>query len=441
MFDSRALARRQTFAAVIALLLAGSMWFYVQHVLIEHQESDAATHDIPRGNLSDLYPRWLGARELLLHHRNPYRPEITREIQIGYYGRALDPERRHDPEDQQGFAYPVYVVFLLAPTIRLPFWMVQSGARWFFAILTAATVPLWLRTLRWRPPASVIAILIILLVGSFQAIQGIKLQQLTLLVSGLIAAVATLLVDDQPTLAGVLLALATIKPQLALPLSAWLLVWAGSNWRSRKNFVFGFVGTTMALVAGGELVLPGWIGQFCQAILAYRRYNNGAASILELLFGPPWGKVLTVAIGLFLAVVCWRVRHASNHDAAYGWTLALILAATVVIIPKAAPYNQVLLIAPVLLIVRHLRLLWRRGPLLRAALVVAACLVFWPWLATVAITGVSPFLPSSELQNAWAAPIYDSLLIPLAVFVLVAFVGKELPAPESSRLGRQVSAP
>ena len=61
-------------------------------------------------DLSDLYPRWLGARELLLHHRDPYSPEVTREIQIGYYGRPLDPSRPQDPRDQQGFAYPAYVV-------------------------------------------------------------------------------------------------------------------------------------------------------------------------------------------------------------------------------------------------------------------------------------------------------------------------------------------
>src|ERR1700728_2468522 len=101
----------------LALLLAGSMSFYVRHILIGHQQADAALHGTPRGNLSDLYPRWLGARELLLHHRDPYSPEVTREIQIGYYGRQLNPARLSDPKDQQGFAYPVYVVFLLAPTI------------------------------------------------------------------------------------------------------------------------------------------------------------------------------------------------------------------------------------------------------------------------------------------------------------------------------------
>ena len=106
------------------------MWFYVQYVLVPYQRADAAAHGRPRGNLSDLYPRWLGARELLLHHRDPYSSVVTREIQAGYYGRPLDPARPEDPKDQQGFAYPVYVAFLLAPIITLPFSAVQSGFRW-----------------------------------------------------------------------------------------------------------------------------------------------------------------------------------------------------------------------------------------------------------------------------------------------------------------------
>src|ERR1700730_6549483 len=104
------------------------MWFYVQNVLVGQQKAYAAHYGIPRGNLSDLYPRWLGARELLLHGENPYSRELTIDIQKGYYGRPLDRALPNDPKDRQAFAYPVYVIFLLAPTIKLPFSTVQF---WF----------------------------------------------------------------------------------------------------------------------------------------------------------------------------------------------------------------------------------------------------------------------------------------------------------------------
>src|SRR5579863_4513015 len=90
---------KQSCAVFIAGLMAAAMWIWVQRIAIPHQQSEAAAAGIPRGNLSDLYPRWLGARELLLHGRDPYGSDITREIQTGYYGRPIDPNRPNDPQD------------------------------------------------------------------------------------------------------------------------------------------------------------------------------------------------------------------------------------------------------------------------------------------------------------------------------------------------------
>src|ERR1700722_13762285 len=223
----------------LAVVASASTWFYVNRILRAQQIADAAAHSRPRGNLSDLYPRWLGARELLLHRRNPYSMEITREIQHGYYGRALDPTRADDPKDEQGFAYPAYVVFLLAPTVTLPFDMVQVGFRWLLAVLAAGTVLLWLRVLRWKASIGATIILMILMLGWLPMVQRIKLQQLSLLVAPLLAACGACLTGGWLLLAGGLLALATIKPQLTWPLVLWLLIWAGSEWRSRRRFVFG----------------------------------------------------------------------------------------------------------------------------------------------------------------------------------------------------------
>jgi hypothetical protein len=396
------------------------MWFYVQHILIPHQQAEAILRGTPRGNLSDLYPRWLGARELLLHGRDPYSPEITREIQIGYYGRALDPASPSDPKDQQGFAYPAYVVFLLAPTVGLPFPIVQTGFRWFLVALTAAALLLWLRTLRWRPSFTMMAILIVLTLGSFQVLQGIKLQQLSLLVGGLIAGCALLLAEGYFVLAGILLALATIKPQLLLPLVAWLLCWAFSDWRRRQNLMWGFLVTIGVLFASAEYVLPGWIGRFRGAVAAYRQYNDGAGSVLDVLLTPEWGKVLTMLIVVAFAVTAWKFRRASNDSSTFHLMFGLVLAITVVIVPKAAPYNQILLLPAILPLARRWQLLWYKNRILRTLVMVCGLLIFWPWLAATALTLASLGLPPDTVQKAWASPVWTSLAIPLAVAVLLA---------------------
>jgi hypothetical protein len=396
------------------------MWFYVQHVLIAYQRSDAALHGIPRGNLSDLYPRWLGARELLLHRRDPYSPDVTREIQTGYWGRPLDPTRPLDPKDRAGFAYPVFVVFLLAPTIALPFPVVQTGFRWFLLLLTAATVPLWLRALRWRPSVTTSAMLIVLTLGSFQAVQGIKVQQLGLLVGGLVAGSMALLARRHLAIAGVLLAFATIKPQLVLPLLAWLLLWAFSDWHQRRNFVWGFVSTMVILLGAAEYVLPGWVWRFRDAVIAYRQYNDGAESVLDTLITPDWGKPLAGLALLALAVLCWRFRRAPIESSAFNLMLALVLAVTVVIVPKAAPYNQVLLLPGFLLPVRGWGTLWQKSALMRLILMICGLLIFWPWLAASALMIAWLFLPAEAVQNAWAVPLWTILAIPPTVVALLA---------------------
>src|SRR5690242_5967440 len=214
LYHDSSLSKRLQVVLISALLSAAAMWCYVDRVLIPFQRAQAAARDVPRGNLSDLYPRWLGARVLLLNGRDPYSPDITREIQQGYYGRELDPNRPADPKDQQGFAYPLYVVFLLAPTVRLSFPVVQTGFRWLLIGSITFSVAFWLRALgekAWRPA---MLAWIIFTLGCFPAVQGLKLQQLTLLVCLLLAWAFAALASGRFVVAGVLLAVATIKPQL-----------------------------------------------------------------------------------------------------------------------------------------------------------------------------------------------------------------------------------
>jgi hypothetical protein len=413
-------SKNSAIALALALLLAGSMWFYFQHVMIAHQVSDAAQHDVPRGNLSDLYPRWLGARELLLRHRDPYSPEITREIQIGYYGRALDPSRPYDPKDQQGFAYPLYVVFLLAPTISLPFVVVQKACLWLLIALTVLSLLLWLRTLRWSPGLAGTTIVVVLTLGSFQVLQGIKLQQLSLLVSALIAGCIGSLAADYLAGAGILLALATIKPQLALPLAAWLLIWAFSDWRTRKNFIGGFLGAMAAFVVGAEYLLPGWIGRFHQAVIAYRIYNDGAGSVLDDLITPLGGRVATALIVLFVAGVCWRFRRVAGSSEAWSYIAVLVLAVTVVIVPKSSPYNQVLLLPGILFLMRYRQRFWGATPLTSPVVLLSIVVIAWPWIAAFALATASLFLPTESVQKAWTLPAYTILAIPILVAALLA---------------------
>ena len=418
-----------------ALLAAFSMWCYADLILIPHQLKQSAQFGIPRGNLSDLYPRWLGTRELLLHKRDPYSPGVTREIQAGYYGRVLEAGRANDPKDEQGFAYPIYVAFLLAPTVFLPFDLVQAAFRWLLVAITALTVPLWFRVVGWKTSCLTVATWIVLTLGSFAAMQGIKLQQLTLLVCGLLAAAIAALIGGRLLMAGILLGLSTIKPQLVGILILWLGLWTLAEWRSRRRLAYGFLVTMFVLVVGGELILPGWIARFHAAASAYLEYTGGGKSVLDVLLGEVVGKIAALLIILCTALFCWRNRHAQTHDRRFAWSLALVLGATLAVAPTYAPYNQLLLLPALMMLAREIRQLGRGGKLLRGMVWLTALCVSWSWLSAVLLTLLLPFVSRVTLQRAWALPLASNFFVSLSILGLSALGAwksqGEQPAPIS----------
>jgi len=397
-----------------AVLCAAGVWLYANRVLIPYQIADAAAHGRPRGNLSDLYPRWLGARELLLHGRDPYSAEVTREAQAGFFGRPLDPDQPGGRNYQQGFYYPVYVAFGLAPTIHLPFETVRKGFFWVLLGLTVATIPLWLRVLRWSAPLWVQASLVVFTIGSLPVMQGLKLQQMTLLVAALVALAMALLASERPIAAGVALALATIKPQLVWLLLFWLTTWTLAGWRRRYRWAASFLLSMVILCAASEWYLPHWIPRFWQAIREYRSFT-GEVSVMDKLIDAPWSRALEFLVFVLMIWACWRDRRPAADTNAFAFTLSLVLATTVLIVPTYGPYNQVLLIPALLIMLKERRTIWQRSVANRALSVITIGLVAWPWISCTALAGLSFLLLPELVERGWAIPFWTVLQAPLAV--------------------------
>lgn len=406
-------------APVIAVLMAASVWIYFAAILVPFQKREATAHDHPRGNLSDLYPRWLGARELLRHGRDPYSAEITREIQQGYYGRVLDPSRPGDPKDQAAFAYPVYVVFLIAPTVRMSFANVQVIFANLLWVITAASVLLWLRVLHWKPTISLAITLAILTLGSIYVTQGIKLQQLSLVVAAFLAACFAAIAGGYLSLAGALLALATIKPQLALLPVAWLLAWSVARWRARWRLLAAFGFTMTVQLVGAQVLLPGWIGSFLIAIRSYHSYTHNE-SLLQLLSTQAVGYGLAVVLVLLSAWLCRKCLPAAGTSAEFAICACLVLSLVVLTVPMFALYNQVLLLPALLLIARDWERLreTRTGRFLSG---MTAVLVVWPWVASLALDAGLLAFPKNVILDQWKIPFYTTFALPPLVFATIAY--------------------
>jgi hypothetical protein len=395
------------------------MWIYVDRILVRHQQEanlDNSTH----GNLSSLYPPWLGARELLRHHRDPYSDSITVEIQKGFYGRPLDPSRPNDPRDQQRFAYPAYVVFLLAPTIGLPFHVVEVLFFWFLVVLIVSTVLLWQYAVNWQPSAQAAVVSILLTLASYPVVQGIKLLQLGLLVAGFMAAAIALLVSGRLFLAGAMLALATIKPQLVFLLIAWLALWVAADWRGRQRLFWGFIATMLGLLLAAEKTSPGWILRFVAVLVAYPRYT-GASSVLVELLTPGWGHAAAALVVMGLGVFCWRVRKTSAKSPVFALALTTVLATTLVVIPMSAFYKQVIILPALWLIARS----WKRLQETWASqliFAITAVAVAFPWMASIVLVICSFWVPEYVIHKIWYLPLVTGTYLPITVLSLLYFL-------------------
>ncbi len=415
---------------LIAVLCAASVWIYADRILIARQVKEAAAHDSPRGNLSDLYPRWVGARELLLNHRNPYGDDVTLEIQKGYYGRVIDPRRSNDPKDREAFAYPVYVVFLLAPLIWWPFHDVQFFFYWLLVSATAGSVWLWLRTLRWSLPWVPVLASIALALGNVPAVQGIKIQQLTLMVAGLIALAVACISEGYLLAAGVFLAFATIKPQLAWELVAALLLWAISDWRKRRALAIGFLVTMAALLVGAEVVLPGWWKLFAEAVGQYHQYTHNQ-SVIEVTLSEVFGlerkediaHLIAVALSLAAVLACgvamWKWRKVDATRSEFGTSMALILAVTVLVVPMYAPYNQVLLLPAVLVLWKERKEFLKQARWRRTAFAIGIAIFAWQWIASIGLVLFYFLISHDRALQGWTWPFLSTFAVPLWIFGLI----------------------
>lgn len=410
---------RQVLALACGLLAVSSMWFYVNGIVIAHQERQAADLQLPRGNLSDLYPRWLGARELLLRGRDPYSREVTLEIQRGYWGRELDASRPNDPKDQQGFAYPVYVAFLLAPTVRLDFAIVRVLFLWWSAGFTVISVLFWKRIMcndlsRWE---TLIALLLVF--GSYPFAEAFHLQQPLLLEAFLLAASFLARRYGWLALSGMLMALATIKPQVALLPVLLLLFWVSAEWRQRQRWLWGFASMMVLLFGASEYVLHGWIFRFYAGVRAYRDYTSGGA-FLDWLVGTRWSGLCRVILLLPVLLVAWKSRRADLASVASRGALSLVLVAAVCTAPILGTYNQLLLI-PALFLVWDQRMALQCGGMISRTLTkIIAALVVWPWVACgLLVVAKVVFHADQFVRWAWQLPLYTTLSLPIALLTLL----------------------
>jgi hypothetical protein len=389
---------------LLSLFVCGITWLYASRIQQPWAGYIGMMHDGVKVPMGDLYPRWVGTRELLLRGRNPYSPEVSHEIQMAYYGHSVTQDFRepaHQIADEQRFAYPVFVVFLMAPTMYVDFAQVYRWAPLVLGLLAALSVPLSLDLLRWRLPPERLAAITLFTVSSPQIVQGLEHQQLAIVVGSLLIAGAWCVSRNYLTIGGMILACSTLKPQMALFPLCFFLIWMTGNWRRRWRLLAGFLAMLAVLIGGGEFVLPGWIGFFLAGAAAYQRYFP-TTSLLRIALGDTLGEIIGGIVVLGFLLVAWRNRRETADSRKFATIFAGFLMGTILAFPLFTPFNQVMLILPAMLLLHD----WNSLP--RFSRLVFVFSTSWPWITSAVLLAFPPNLNSPSRM-----PLLPSLLVSL----------------------------
>lgn len=302
---------------------------------------------------NDFFIPWLAVRALVWEGADPYGPEVTRAIQTRLFGGEAPPDHH-----QFDFAYPLTVAPLLAPYTALPYRWAQPLWHATLHGLLIAGLLLWARALFDRPLAP------LLLVGLglwgltfYHAARAFILGQIAVVGFATAAVALWALHERRWVTAGVALAIATVKPQLAfllVPLCLLLGWWGGGKDREERRALFlGFALALGVLLGLAFLWQPAWPLAWLRRLTEYNRYTSvgqatDALSVLALALqrlglGQPW--VAPLATTLLVAPLGWAAWRQRQHPD-WLWLGSAALLVTAWITPRTATTDQTLLLLP-----------------------------------------------------------------------------------------------
>jgi hypothetical protein len=295
---------------------------------------------------TDFLVHWVGTRAYFTQGISPYSDEVAHQIQKMVYGRAALPG-----EHELRVAYPFYSVILFFPLAAISDFNL-ARAIWM-TLLEAGLIGLTLISVQltsWRPKNWLMILLLVFSLVWYHAMRALINGNVIILIALGIVGVFYAIKVNIDELAGVLLALITIKPQVAFIIILYVLIWAGFQHRYR---IIGWFFITLILLAGcATLLIPDWILQNIREILRYPGYNppGTPATALATWFpavGPRIGTVISLAALVIILVEWWLARHVEFRH--FLWTGCLTIVLSVWSGIQTDPGNFIIMIPALIL--------------------------------------------------------------------------------------------
>lgn len=343
--------------AILAVLCLATSWYYAISL------SSTGGVALKPGAVNDFFQVWNASRAIL-HHANPYGPEVTYQNQIAAYGA---PPKAFGIKDDRRTPYPVPATFPLLLLGFLDFRAADKIALWLLVALTVLSVG-WLRG-RWD---RTMVLYCALTFSCYPVIYGLQARQPTLLFFGLAVGSFALLRSGRLIPAAMLAALSAGKPQIALPVLLPMLIWTLARWHARKRFAIAFATSLLALLAISSIVSPGWMPEWLDSLRDYSQYHD--PSIAGSFFGNKLGLAVSGVLLFALAATLWLYRECDLL-----FQMAVSVAIFCLIIPSEI-YNAAILLIPAVWVADNAHRIKECGAVNQLALAVVRVAFIELWL-------------------------------------------------------------
>ena len=388
---------KNAFVGVVALLLLLTVCGVLYRVNLTFAKQN------PGGN--DFLARWMGAR-FVLQGVQPYDDRVGLATQQWIYGHAADPSRG---EDLSRFAYPLYAMIFFGPfgffdfTTARALWMtVLEMSTAAFALLTAAIGG-------WESQRGKTVVWILFALSGYFGLRAIINGNPVVLAGLFLASAIFLFGKGFPWQAGIVLAFATIKPQIAIFPILWLALWC--LFQKRYSLLVSFGITLVVLIGTSMLLVPNWIILNLREIIAYPVYTEPGTP--SAVFGFWFGETGRTAGWLFslllLAGLLWV--WAKSLKSSYQ-NFLFIMAITISVAPLLGipfdPGNEYLLLLPIALGIS----IWKDSSWKNVI----------PWGLTLGVIFFGLWMAFLFTVQNGTQPVQNPIMLfPLPIFLLAGF--------------------
>jgi hypothetical protein len=291
----------------------------------------------PNDYAFDFFPRWYGARQVLLEGEdNPYSQEIEDEVQT--YQQFDDPQA-----NLPNFLYPAPIIYILSPFWILP-WEISINLWTGLALTLSLVLPLAVYLiLDWRIPPILLALLTFFSVFIFRhTMINYIIGQFVVFVLGNLILAWWAASNKKPAISALALVAATIRPEGAIIAATSL---ADLLWHRHFKTIAIFTAVMGGILIISLIQLGWWVDNMVDVLQEYSDCCTYAYPPSEAPAGQAGEVVFTLIVIAWAAWMLLPMRHLPDLTR-IPWSLSTVIVTILLISIQSKPYTLVYLLVP-----------------------------------------------------------------------------------------------